>query len=569
MTWRGRNIYLTGLPGAGKSVIGQALAARLSKSGYGFVDLDYAVEKKIGSRVGEIFSGTDGESQFRDLETTELLEVSKHAYSSKPLVVATGGGTVIRPVNRAIMRGSGVVVWVDVTVKQATKQVLRSILEGRERPLLRASGPEDLALRIRTLLDSRVHFYEQATLHFVTRSPKGDERTPDELAEELFKALEQMSRHVGLRPRFQTFVAKSALGDYPISIGSGIATTEITSAIRDAKAQSVLFLTDKNVSKLHTTKLVGKITTEIKSTAQLHQLAIEPGEASKSKEALFELLDSMRELDISRNAGLIITIGGGVVSDLGGMAASLFKRGIPVIHVPTTLLAQVDASLGGKTGIDHANTKNLLGTFYPPKLVLIDPLFLKTLPKREVHAGLAEIFKYALIGSPTMWQTLSKSVRRLIRGVDPSYEQLIRESVQEKLRYIERDEFEHHNGIRELLNFGHTFAHALESTAGFGVYLHGEAVALGMRTAAWLSQKLGILSEEEWREIEIVLGRIPIVPNPDLSATEIFAAMRRDKKRSRDENRLVLLSSIGQGIVIPSVPDASVRAAIEFMISIA
>ena len=537
MTWRGRHIYLIGLPGAGKSSIGKELNAVLIKNGYEFVDLDEEITKVTGKTIAEIFS-SDGEDRFREIETEHLLRISQRNFEQHPCIVATGGGTPLRAINRSIMRGSGIIIWVDVTIRQAAKNVMQSLLQGETRPLLKSSTVEELTEKLRTLLDERRHVYEQATMHFITRSPRGDERTPLELAHELLNALEEMSRTIRLRPRFETFVAHSGMGDYPVSIGSGIAANELGASIRDMNIRRAIVITDENVSKLYAQKFSSRIRAEHKGQIEIHQIVIAAGELSKSKETLFDILDSFTKFELSRKADVVITLGGGVISDIGGLAASMYHRGLPLIHVPTTLIGQADAAIGGKTGIDYTGHKNYLGTFYAPHLVLIDPIFLKSLPKREFHAGVAEIVKYALIGSSALWQKLSKSLRRLLRGVDSGIEIIIRDAVQEKLRYINEDEFEKKNGVRELLNFGHTFAHGFEAATNYSQLLHGEAVTLGMRVAGWLSMELGMLDEDTWSEIEVVLGRLPIPVTPNCTIDEVIIAMRHDKKIDRHSTAL-------------------------------
>jgi len=567
MTWRGRHIYLIGLPGAGKSSIGKELAALLQKSGYEFTDLDEEIVKTTGKTIADIFS-LEGEEKFREVETNKLLELSQKHFTQHPLVIATGGGTPLRAINRSIMRGTGIIVWVDVTVRQAAKNVMSSLLAGETRPLLKSANAEELSEKLHKLLDERRHFYEQATMHFITRSPRGDERTPPELAQQLLQALEQMSRSIRLRPRFETFTAHSGMGDYPVAIGSGIAASELGASIRDMNARRAVVITDENVSKIYAHKFLQRITAEYKGTLEISQIILAPGELSKDKETLFDILDSFVNLRLSRKTDVVITLGGGVISDIGGLAASLYKRGLPLVHVPTTLIGQADAAIGGKTAIDYSGQKNYLGTFYAPHLVLIDPIFLKSLPKRELNAGLSEIIKYGLIGSPELWTKVSKSVRRLLRGVDTGIEIIIRDAVQEKLKYVNADEFEKKNGVRELLNFGHTFAHGFEAATNYNQLLHGEAVALGMRAASWLSMELGMLVEDEWRQIELVLGRLPIPVTPEFTSDEIISAMNRDKKHQQDNHRLVLLESIGRAVIREKVDERAIRKAIDFVVSV-
>jgi shikimate kinase/3-dehydroquinate synthase len=567
MTWRGRHIYLVGLPGSGKSSVGKELAQLLTKSGYEFIDLDEEIVRITGKTIANIFE-TEDEERFREIETNELLRISQKHFEQHPCVIATGGGTPLRGVNRSIMRGSGVMVWIDVTVRQAAKNIINGLLAGETRPLLKSNNSEELTDKIRSLLDERLHFYEQATMHFVTRSPRGDERTPPELAEQLLHALEQMSRNTRLRPRFETFIAHSGMGDYPVAIGSGIAASELGASIRDMNVKRAVVITDENVSKLYSQKFFQRIIAEYKGTLQISQIILAPGEATKEKDTLFDILDSFDQLELSRKTDVIISLGGGVISDIGGLAAHLYKRGLPLIHVPTTLIGQADASIGGKTAIDYAGKKNYIGAFYAPKLVLIDPIFLKTLPKRELNAGLAEVIKYGLIGSPELWAKVSKSFRRLLRGIDTGIEIIIRDAVQEKLKYVNADEFEQKSGVRELLNFGHTFAHAFEAVTNFEELLHGEAVALGMRAASWLSMEMGILSEDQWQQIEVVLGRLPIPIVPEFKIDDIISKMSRDKKNQEGNHRLVLLESIGKAVIKEKVDEKLIRKAIEFVVSV-
>lgn len=565
MNWRGRNIYLTGLPGSGKTSIGREFAKLLAKFNYEFVDLDELIEQQTGLSIPTIFKER-GEQHFREIETIVLAHLSEHAFHD-PKVIATGGGTIVRPMNRAIMRGSGLVVHVDVTVRQAAKNIVNGILSGQERPLLKANNPEDLTEKVRELYENRKAYYDEAMLHFVARGR--EEHSPEELAVEMQKALGELSKRVKLAPTFTTTLAHSALGDYPVIVGNGIAQTELAQYLKSGDQTSVVIVTDSNVETLHANKLAKKLVSQLGDSIVVHRIVVEAGENSKDKSTLFELLDFFSKVGLERRSSAILAIGGGVIGDLTGFAASLYKRGIPVIHVPTTLLSQVDASIGGKTGIDFDGSKNALGTIYPPAAVIIDPMFLKTLEKRELHAGLAEVYKYGLIGNITLWDELATAVRRLTRGVDQSYAGIIRECIREKLKYVEEDEFERKRGVRELLNFGHTFGHALEAATDFTQYLHGEAVVLGMRAAAWLSMELGHLSEDQWRKIELVLGRIPVKASSEFEIEAVLSKMKLDKKRDQGRNRLILLRGIGEAFVCDDISEKDVRGALQFLRSIA
>ncbi|HWF44792.1 MAG TPA: bifunctional shikimate kinase/3-dehydroquinate synthase [Candidatus Kapabacteria bacterium] len=562
MTWRNRNLYLLGLPGAGKTAIGSELATLLAEHLYTFIDLDKEIEREAGQTIAEIFA-INGDDYFRALETRALLKV---ADANQHAIIATGGGIVLDPLNRSIIRGSGIPIWIDVNVREAAKNVWKDIQHGTDRPLFRELSEEQVVEKIRELLEARRPFYEQATLHFVTRTPRGNERTPKELAAELLIALDQMSLKVALKPRFKTLLAHSALGDYPILVGSGSGIRELIHTIEDRKIGHVVTTTDTNVAHQYGEEYRKTLLKHLGARCICDSIVIEAEETNKNDRTLFEILERLNALDIGRKNSLIVAFGGGVISDIAGFAASIYKRGIPIVFIPTTLLAQADAVIGGKTGIDLFGIKNLAGTFYPPSQVLIDPLYLRTLPRRELHAGLAEVLKYALIGSARMWQSLVKQLPRLIRGIDGAYESIIYESVLQKLRYVEVDEFERQHGVRELLNFGHTFGHALEAATGFTTLLHGEAVLLGMRAAAWLSSELGHLSTEQYIEIESVLKRIPLKIEIGASAENIFSMFKRDKKHN-GANRVILLRSIGTAFV-SEISDGEVCQTIDFLLSL-
>jgi len=559
VTWHNRNLFLIGLPGAGKSAIGSELALLLD--GYAFIDLDSEIERMTGATIAAIFS-TRGEAAFRELETAALLNIA--AFREQPAIVATGGGIVLSPLNRAIMRGSGIPIWIDVTVKEAAKNVLTDILQGHDRPLFRASSEDDLREKLTTLLQARRPFYEQATLHFVLRNSRGNERTTEELARELITALNEMSFKVLLAPKHRTLIVRSALGPYPVLVGNGIAARELCHFVQDRGFSQLVVVMDRQIEQLHWPALEEKLRKELESKTVLRAIVIEGDERNKNFDTLSEVLSGLNDIGAARRTTLLAAFGGGVVTDIAGLAASLYHRGLPLLHIPTTLIAQADAAVGGKTGVDHFGRKNAIGTFYSPAQVIVDPIYLKTLPKRERLAGLAEVFKSALIGNPELWKKLVKRARRLVRGVDAAYEEIIYDSIVEKLRYVESDEFERQEGIRELLNYGHTFGHALEAASDFTSLRHGEAVLFGMRAAAWLSKELGHLTDADWTEIELVLGKIPFAGEVEASSDRIFEAFQRDKK---GRNRVVLLRAIGEAFVT-EISDTEVRKAIDYLLTL-
>ena len=559
MTWHNRNLYLIGLPGAGKTAIGRELAELLPD--HEFVDLDREIERVAGASVAEIFA-EHGEAAFRERETAALLREALP--TGRPKIIATGGGIVMSGLNRSILRGSGIPIWIDVTIREAARNILRDIQDGRDRPLFHVSTEDEIREKLSALLETRRAYYEQATLHFVIRNPTENSRTEVELAQELITALDQMSYKVLLAPKHRTVVAKSALGDYPVFVGNGIAFRELFHFVRDHAYRTVVVVMDTNIQQLHWPEFQKKLEKGLKGV-EFSSVVLNAGEEYKTRDSELRILELLNAFAASRRETLIVALGGGVITDLAGFAASVYHRGLPLVHIPTTLIAQADAAIGGKTGIDHFGRKNSIGTFYPPQAVIVDPLFLKTLPERERLAGLAEVLKYALIGNREWWHQLSERLQRLLRGVDAAYEEVIFDSIVEKLRYVEADEFERQHGVRELLNFGHTFGHALEAATNFDVLRHGEAVLLGMRTAAWLSMQLGHIAERAWNEIDTVLRKFQ---TPDVAQVDIDAVARSFRRDKKGENRVILLRAIGEAFAT-EISDRDARRAIEYMLTLA
>jgi 3-dehydroquinate synthase len=339
------------------------------------------------------------------------------------------------------------------------------------------------------------------------------------------------------------------LGDrsYPILIGpdlleqSGILDTFLG-------ASDVMIVTNDVVGPLYLKKLK-----KIIGTRRLNSVVLPDGEANKTIETLQLILDQLVHQRYSRDC-VLITLGGGVVGDIGGFAAATYQRGVAFIQVPTTLLAQVDSAVGGKTGINHPGGKNLIGAFHQPRCVLIDTSSLATLPDREFSAGLAEVVKYGLIADVDFFGWLERHADDLLNRESTALEHVIRRSCEVKADIVAQDERE--TGQRALLNLGHTYGHAIERTLGYGEWLHGEAVAAGISMAAAFSEKLDRLANEDLRRIRSLLVHLglPIDP-PPLDAIDFLAAMSLDKKVRAGEIRLVLLNGIGAAEVVTNYPE--------------
>lgn len=313
-------------------------------------------------------------------------------------------------------------------------------------------------------------------------------------------------------------------------------------------------LTDENVWRIHGELVEASIR---KAGFDLTVIVRPPGESQKCMTAVSEIYDSLVEGKLDRQSALI-AFGGGVVGDLGGFVASTYLRGIPFIQVPTTLLAQVDSSVGGKVGVNHPLGKNLIGSFYQPESVLIDPAVLCSLPQADLISGLAEVIKYGVIRDPELWTYLVEHREKILSHLQEELEHIIAVSCQVKADVVSEDEKE--GGLRMILNYGHTIGHALEATQGYGSYRHGEVVAIGMVAAAMLSEKMGLASRglvEDHRRLIGAYG-LPVgckVKNPD----QILSVMYNDKKALRGRLRFILASEIGKVDLTDEVTDELVR----------
>jgi len=327
---------------------------------------------------------------------------------------------------------------------------------------------------------------------------------------------------------------------YPIWIGERI-LSNIGSALNEvAFPKKVAVVTNPTVADLYCEQVIDAL---VASGRQVSIIRVPDGEAYKTLETIENIYDVLIERQFDRYCG-IIALGGGVVGDMTGYAAATYLRGLPFVQIPTTLLSQVDSSVGGKTGVNHPRGKNLIGAFYQPRHVHIDVTALETLPKREYVSGLAEVVKYGIMRDATFFSWLEEHREVLADRSADALTYAIMKSCQIKANVVENDEKE--QGIRALLNLGHTFGHAVETLAGYGVIKHGEAVAIGMVLAARTSQKLKLCSIDDVERIVDLLCffDLPVTP-PDFTVTEYLNVMQRDKKVKEGVVRVVLNHGIG------------------------
>jgi len=346
---------------------------------------------------------------------------------------------------------------------------------------------------------------------------------------------------------------------YDIDIGSATLDAVGNFLLSRCKASHAVVITDSNVEQPH-----GRTVAQALGQAGLQSdlLVVEAGEATKSVESANALWNKLLELGADRKT-VVIAVGGGVVGDLAGLVAATFARGLPLLQVPTTLLSQVDSSVGGKVGVNLPSAKNMVGAFWQPLGVLIDTTTLDTLPDREYRAGLGEVVKYGVILDAALFEFLEDHIREINDRESATLEHIIARCCRLKADVVEQDEFEQ-TGLRAVLNYGHTFAHALEATLGYGSMLHGEAVAVGMMCAARLANRLGRIDESLIiRQGELLdgLGLPTIAEQLDLET--LLASMARDKKAEHGRLRFVLPDRLGHVELVDNVGDADVRAAME------
>ena len=350
-----------------------------------------------------------------------------------------------------------------------------------------------------------------------------------------------------------------ALGErsYPIYIGERLLTR--AELLLPALVQKkIAVITNTVVAKLYLEPL----------TSALHRLGVEAvtvvlpdGEEYKNSETLNRVFDALLENRCERKT-TVIALGGGVIGDLAGFAAAVYRRGVPYLQIPTTLLAQVDSSIGGKTAINHPLGKNMIGAFHQPKLVLADTMTLNTLPERQFSAGLAEVIKYGLIRDPEFFVWLENHLEKLVRRDSAALAYAIRRSCENKVAVVAADERE--SGMRTLLNLGHTFGHAIETGEGYGKWLHGEAVAAGTLLAARLSQRLGLIANSDIERITGLYQRAGLpVAAPDFGAARYRQLMSVDKKVEDGKIRFVLLRKIGEAFITGDMPEAQLVALLD------
>ena len=553
-----KNIFITGFSGSGKTSVGRAAARRL---GWQFVDTDDLVVKHAGKPISEVFAES-GEPFFRELERESLIE----AASGERRVISTGGGLPMDEENRRIMERSGLVVCLEARPETIHRRLEK---ESRQRgaivrPMLES---EDPPARIRSLKDDRQPGY--ALSHWTVHT---DDMTPDQAAAEVVRAWQTLaadahrSEPVEVPPDSPDYgpdlasVVHTSQGRYPVWVGWDIVGGLGQRAARFVGPSTAFVIGDAGAREHAERALISLESAGIAA----HLYVMEAGEQNKTLQSADTIYRWLAESRAERKH-LVVAVGGGVVGDLAGFVAATYLRGMPFAQVPTTLLAMLDASIGGKTAVDLPYGKNLVGAFHQPRFVLSDASTLTSLSARERAAGWAEGIKKGLILDPDLLD-LFEEHRDAISSLDPDQTTaIIRRSVSIKGSVVSRDEKET-LGLRALLNYGHTIGHALEAATGYSALLHGEAVSIGMMGAGYIGNRLGMLSDAELHRQRSILEAYGLpLTYPDLDADAVTEAMKSDKKTQDSNIHWVLLDGIGNAVTRTGVPPELVRATLAWL----
>ena len=523
-------IVLVGFMGAGKSTVGRLLAAH---AGLPFVDVDEIVARRAEASIADIFA-THGETWFRALERTVVADV----LAGPEAVVALGGGAVEDPATQAaLVRAT--VVFLDVGYDEA----LRRMGPDPARPMLRSGDPRALHRR-------RQGVYRALASVCV---PTGG-RSPEDVAADVLRSV--------------PVAAPVPLRRVPVPVPGRSYTVVVGRAVAARLDEFLPPLPDAEVAVVVTHRELGHVALPVRAALERSGLRvawteIPEGEQSKSLATAAALYETLAKSGTHRG-DLVVAVGGGVVCDVAGFAASTYHRGMAVVHVPTTLLAQVDAAIGGKTGVNLTHGKNLVGTFHQPGAVVCDVDALHTLPEPELVSGLAEVVKYGFVADPTLLDVLERRAVEIKRLDAALTVDLIARSAAVKASFVAADERD--TAVRAHLNYGHTFAHALEQRAGFSGMRHGEAVALGMMAAAHLARELGRIDATVVERHRRVLSAVGLPTSISCDAGELERAWRHDKKYRRGV-RFVLLSSVGAPEAGVSAPAGAVATALKRLAS--
>ena len=529
------NIVITGFMGTGKSSVARLVAQRLGRA---FTDMDLLIEEREGCSIAEIFD-TKGEAYFRALERHLCRELAVQS----DLVIATGGGALVDSTNREVMGFSGMLFCLNCS----SEGVLHRLALVENRPLL---DVEDRRERIETLLVQRRDAYARISHQIETAG-----RTIAQVAEDVIR-LAQATREKGA---VREIAVRTPAGQYDVHLGWG-SLGQIGELLSDwGQPSGVAVTSNSTLWPIHGTTVESSL-----CAAGFDPLIclVPDGEAHKRLDTVYQLYDQFIGGGLDRSS-VVITLGGGVVGDMAGFAAATYMRGLPLVQMPTTLLAMIDSSVGGKVAVDHPRGKNLIGAFKQPTFVVVDPAVLDTLPEEEIRSGWAEIIKHGIIADPQLFNRLEAQPK--LRPSPTTLIEIIAAAIQVKVDVVEEDPYE--RGRRRSLNLGHTFGHALEVLSDYQLR-HGYAVAMGIVVAARVAEAMGLCQPGLPERVETLLRAFGLPTRvPPFRPGEIWQAMAMDKKKCGSQLRFVLPRGFGDVIITEKVEQELVSSVLRKLIA--
>lgn len=544
------NIFITGFSGTGKTTVGRQVAGIL---GWQFVDLDDEIVAESGKSIAAIFDD-HGEIHFRGIEAKCLSRVCKNNRQ----IVATGGGIITSASNRTLMAKEGIIVCLEARIDTIVERLENETQDPGAPPIRPMLNTASQGSRIRDLKKERQFDYSNARFTIHT-----DGLMPIEVAQDVVSSWRKMEQQVSPSsgPDLAATVSTST-GDYPVWVGLGI-IREVGERIRGILQPSVAYVIADEAVYGYARRL--QVSMEA-ADVPTHLFFVPSGEINKTLDMANHIYRWLACRKAERG-DMILAVGGGVVGDLAGFVAATYLRGMPYAHIPTSLLAMMDAAIGGKTAVDLPQGKNLVGAFYQPRFVVVDVETLGTLSERELISGWAEAIKHGLILDKELLSIFENNVKRLTSLDLDLATEVIRRSVAIKANVVSQDEKET-LGLRVLLNYGHTIGHAIEAATSYRRYLHGEAVSIGMIGAAHISRHIGMMPPEDAIRQRDLLASYGLPTSCyGLDSDSIRQAMLSDKKMSKGSIRWVLLNRIGEATTHSNIPAELIKDAVSAITS--
>lgn len=535
-------VVLAGFMGTGKSTVAGLLAERW---GLASVDTDALIAERAGKSIVDLFA-VEGEQHFRDRETQVLRELAQE----QALVISSGGGMLLRPENGELLRAMGPII----CLHASPEVILARTADSNNRPLLSKADPRE---EIRRLLAGREQAYSQADYHLAT-----DELSPEQAAEQVEEIVIGDSRGVFLVPGPVELPVELGEDSYPIHIGEGMLATAGRTVCPEQAGQRAAVIGDDNVAELYAAELMASLA---EGGWDAHLLSVAPGEASKTLAAAGQLCARLAEAELDRSS-VIFALGGGMIGDLAGFVAAIYMRGIEFVQVPTSLLAQVDASVGGKVAVDLPRGKNLVGAFHQPRAVIVDTRTLASLPDDQFRAGLAEVIKHAAIADEELFAYLESNLDRIMARDRTGLKYLLARNCQIKAEVVSTDP--HERDRRAVLNFGHTIGHSLERAAPEWQLSHGEAIAAGMIAESQVAVERGLAEPAVVERLSGLIEQAGL--RADLGQVDLEAAgaaMAADKKIRQGRLTLPVVPQIGRVVLTDQVQLTDLRGALEQLLA--